>query len=224
MDLGNQKGQLVGFNDKVAGNDDTNRMRFNDGFIDSGGRFWAGTMNDPKIQSPTNEGVLFRLDPDRSLHRVIEKVSIPNGMGLTLDREAMYFIDSPTKNVSRFKYDQSSGNISEREIFFHVEDDGVPDGMAMDVEGCLWIALAGGGKVLRVSPEGKLIGSITLPTRMISCPAFAGKDLYITSAEEEEPDEFPESVKYGGSLFKVHVGVEGLSLHKFQNHITSNES
>ena len=86
----------------------------------------------------------------------------------------------------------------------------------MDVETYLWVALAGGGKVLKISPVGKLIGVISLPTRMISCPAFAGKDLYITSAEEEEPDNFPGSVQYGGSLFKIHVGVEGLPLNKFR--------
>ena len=192
-------------------------MRFNDGFVDPEGRYWAGTMNDPQIQSPTNEGVLFRLDPDRSLHRMIENVSIPNGIAITRDHKSLYFIDSPTKNVSKFRYDRSSGNLSEREVFFHVEDDGVPDGMAMDVEECLWIAIAGGGRILRVSPKGKLIGKIDLPTRMISCPAFAGKDLYITSAEEEDPVRFPESVKYGGSLFKVNVGVEGSPLNMFRD-------
>lgn len=191
-------------------------MRFNDGFVDPEGRFFAGTMNDPKVKDPTDEGVLFRLDPDLTLHRIIEKVTIPNGMGLSLDEKQMYFIDSPTNNVSKFKYDRMTGNISDREVFYHVDGDAVPDGMAMDVEGCLWVALAGGGKVLKLSPDGLLVGEIHLPTRMISCPAFAGEELYITSAEEEQPDKYPESVKYGGSLFKVHVGVEGAPVHKFR--------
>ncbi len=191
-------------------------MRFNDGFVDPEGRFFAGAMNDPKVKDPTDEGVLFRLDPDLSLHRVVEKVTIPNGMGISLDEKHMYFIDSPTNNVSKFMYDRKTGNISDREVFYHVDGDAVPDGMAMDVNGCLWVALAGGAKVLKLSPEGKLVGEIYLPTRMISCPAFAGEELYITSAEEEDPDRNPDSVKYGGSLFKVHVGVEGLPLHKFR--------
>lgn len=191
-------------------------MRFNDGFVDAEGRFFAGTMNDPKVQEPTNEGVLFRLDPDLTLHRILEEVTIPNGMGFTLDGKSMYFIDSPTHDVSKFKYDRKTGNITDRQVFYHIDGDAFPDGMAMDREGCLWIALAGGGKVLKVSPEGKLVGEISFPTRMISCPAFAGEELYVTSAEEEEPDRYPNSAKYGGSLFKVHVGVKGIALHKFK--------
>jgi len=191
-------------------------MRFNDGFVDPERRYFAGTMNDPKVKKWTNEGVLFRLDPDLSLHRVIENVTIPNGMGFTLDEKSMYFIDSPTKKVWKYSYDRKTGNISDREAFYHVGCDGVPDGMAMDVNGCLWVALAGGSKVLKISPDGKLAGEIRLPTRMITCPAFAGEDLYITSAEEEDPSKYPESVRYGGSLFKVHVGVQGLPLHKFR--------
>ena len=85
-----------------------------------------------------------------------------------------------------------------------------------DVNECLWVALAGGSKVLKITPEGELVGEIALPTRMISCPAFVGEDLYMTSAEEEEPDQYPESVRYGGSVFKIHVGVTGMPLHKFR--------
>ena len=191
-------------------------MRFNDGFVDPEGRYFAGTMNDPKVKEPTDEGVLFRLDQDLSLHRIIEGVTIPNGMGFTLDEKFMYFIDSPTKNVWKFKYDRKTGDIADREIFYRVEDDGVPDGMSMDVNGCLWVALAGGSKVLKISSEAKLVGEIRLPTRMISCPAFAGEDLFITTAEEEEPSKYPESARYGGSLFKVYVGVKGVPLHKFR--------
>ena len=192
-------------------------MRFNDGFVDPAGRYFAGTMNDPKVTNPTDEGVLFRLDPDLSLHRIIERVTIPNGMGLTLDEKSMYFIDSPTKTVWKYTYDRKTGNISDKKAFYHVEqDDAVPDGMAMDVNGCLWVALAGGGKVLKISPEGRLLGEICLPTRMISCPAFVGKELFVTSAEEEDPKKYPDSVKYGGSLFRVDVAVEGLALHKFR--------
>ncbi|KAK4697434.1 hypothetical protein P7C71_g649, partial [Lecanoromycetidae sp. Uapishka_2] len=192
------------------------RMRFNDGIVDPLGRYWAGTMNDPKVHEPSPEGILFRLDPDLSLHRMIEGVTIPNGMGFSLYGGTMYFIDSPTSSVSKFKYDDATGEISDRQTFYEVEGEGVPDGLAMDEKGCLWIAVCGGGKVLRVDPDGELVGVIEMPTRMVSCPAFAGEDLYVTSAEEEEPDKYPESVEFGGSLFKVHVGVGVLPLHKFK--------
>lgn len=191
-------------------------MRLNDGVVDHEGRYWAGAMNDPKVTDPTNEGVLFRLDPDLSLHRMIEKVTIPNGMGFSVDEKKMYFTDSPSGNIYQFKYDRQSGEIFEREVFYHVEGDGVPDGLAIDSAGCLWVAVCGGAKVLKVSPQGKLMGEISLPTRMITCPAFAGEDLFITSAEEEEPEKYPDSVKYGGSLFRLHVGVGPLPLHKFR--------
>ena len=189
----------------------------NDGAVDSRGRYWAGTMNDPKVQDPSNEGVLFRLDPDMSLHRMIENVTVPNGMGWNGDDDTFYFTDSPTKNIFKFDYEASTGNIFNRRVLYHVDDDNaVPDGFASDVEGTLWVALCGGGKVVRISPEGKVIGEILLPTRMISCPGFVNEDLFITSAEEEDPDQFPDSVQYAGSLFKVNVGVAGMSLHKFK--------
>lgn len=93
-------------------------MRFNDGRVDPQGRYWAGAMSDP---STTNEGVLFRLDPEKSLHRVIENVTIPNGIGWTLDGKYMYFTDSPTGNIFKYKFDPETGNVSDRVVFFHVE-------------------------------------------------------------------------------------------------------
>ena len=192
-------------------------MRMNDGACDSQGRYWVGAMNDPEVQAPSNEGVLFRLDPDMTLHRMLEGVSIPNGMGWSTDDRIFYFTDSPTRNIYKFDYDASTGNISNREVFFHLEfENAVPDGFAMDAEGCFWVALCGGGKVLRLSPEGKIIGEIFIPTRMVSCPAFVNEELFITSAAEEDPDSQPESARFGGSLFKVDVGVKGLPLHKFK--------
>ena len=78
-------------------------MRLNDGVVDHEGRYWAGAMNDPKVKAPpTDEGVLFRLDPDMTLHRMIENVSIPNGICFSPDEKFMYFIDSPTGNGKLF--------------------------------------------------------------------------------------------------------------------------
>ena len=189
------------------------RMRCNDGAVDSQGRYW---VNDPQIQEPTDEGVLFRLDPDMSLHRMIDGVSIPNGMSWSPDNTIMYFTDSPSKCIFTYDFDQASGSISNRKVFFRVEDEhAVPDGFAVDVEEHFWVALAGGGKVVRVSPQGQVVAQVTLPTRMVSCPGFVGEDLYITTAEEEDPDRYPESTEFAGSLFKVHVGVKGKPPKKF---------
>ena len=197
-------------------------MRFNDGFIDPEGRYFAGAMSDPKVNEPTNEGVLFRLDPDLSLHRMIENVTIPNGMGFTLDKNSFYFIDSPTKSVWKFRYDRKTGNISDREVFYRVEGNGVPDGMAMDVTECIWVALCGGSKVLKISPGGKLVGEICLPTRMISCPAFAGEDLCITVSDLRNIVIFPvpssEPETWLGSMFALFVSCNpGTSLRRYSN-------
>ena len=194
-------------------------MRSNDGAVDQNGRFFVGAMNDPMVAEITNEGVLFRLDPDMKVHRVIEKVSIPNGIGWSVDGKIMYFTDSPTKTIFKFDYDATTGNISNRQPHFQLEgeeEDAAPDGLTVDVEGCIWTAIFGGGKVLRISPQGKVIGKIDLPTRCVSCPRFVGKDLFVTSAMEEDPKNYPESAKLGGSLFRVHVGLMGMPMHEFR--------
>ena len=195
-------------------------MRFNDGVVDSKGRFWAGAMNDDKVtgQEPTDEGALFRLKSDLTLDRILEKVTTPNGMGWSNDNKIMYFVDSPTKNIFAFDYDDATGelDVSSRRVFFHLMDEeGVPDGLTIDVEGCIWVAICFGSKVLKITPDGKVGGEISLPCRMITCPAFAGADLYITSGAEPEPSKYPQSAQVGGSLFRVHVGVQGRPLHKF---------
>ncbi|KAK8173870.1 hypothetical protein IWX90DRAFT_156539 [Phyllosticta citrichinensis] len=191
--------------------------RGNDGAVDSEGRFWVGTMNDPLVKAPTPTGTLFRFDPDGTLHRILEGVHIPNGISWTKDNRTMYFADSPTKTVWAYDFDATTGNISNKRPFFTVQDEnGVPDGHALDEDGYMWCAVHGIGKVLRISPQGKLVAEIRVPTRCPTCPAFAGEDLYITSAADEEPEKFPESTKLHGSLFKIHVGVKGVRPNRFK--------
>ena len=126
----------------------------NDGAVDSQGRYWVGAMNDPKVREPSDEGVLFRLDPDLKLHRVLEEVSIPNGMGWSLDDKTFYFTDSPTKNIFMFDYDAPTGNISNRRVFFHLDmDSAVPDGFAIDEGGNIWVALCGAGRGMYISEQ-----------------------------------------------------------------------
>ncbi|KAL9111478.1 MAG: hypothetical protein Q9227_004156 [Pyrenula ochraceoflavens] len=198
--------------------DKEHRMRFNDGAVDSKGRFWGGTCNDPKVMEFTPEGVLFRLDPDGSLHSVIEKATIPNGLDWNVRNDTFFWTDSPDKNIYMFDYDHETAKISNRRIFYHVPDevDAVPDGFAMDEEGCIWSSLHKAGKVIRISPDGNVIGEILLPTRCVTCPTFAGSKIFITSAEEPEPEKYPESARHGGNLFMVDVGVQGRRKNKFR--------
>lgn len=193
------------------------RMRFNDGAVDSRGRFWGGTCNDPKVADWSPEGVLFRLDGDKSLHRMIGGATIPNGLGWNDKDDTFFWTDSPTKTIFAFDYNADTGEISNRRPFFVLDnEEAVPDGFAMDVDGCIWSALHGAGKVIRISPEGKVIGEITLPTRCVTCPTFAGSKLFVTSAVEAKPEDFPESVRHGGNLFVADVGIQGQPKHRFK--------
>ncbi|KAF9888809.1 hypothetical protein FE257_008385 [Aspergillus nanangensis] len=197
--------------------DKAHRMRFNDGAVDSHGRFWAGAMNDPKVKNPTNEGVLFRLDPDMKLHRMLEQVTIPNGIGWNDADDTMYLTDSPTGKIFAFDFDAATGEISNRRVHFDIKERKEPDGFAIDVEGCIWSAIYGGGNVIRISPEGEIIGEVSLPTRNITCVAFVGTELFITTAKDDtNDDQLPESVRYGGRLYRIDVGVRGQRKNVFR--------
>lgn len=160
---------------------------------------------------------MFRLDPDLSVHRMIEGITIPNGINWSMDDKTMYFADTPTRNLYAFDYDIETGTISNQRVFFQADEaEGVPDGHAVDEEGYIWQALYGAGKVVRISPQGKVVAEILLPTRCPTCPCFVGEDLYITTAREEEPEKYPESGPLSGSVFKCSVGVRGLPMHRFK--------
>ena len=189
-------------------------MRSNDGAVDSEGRFWVTTMNDPKVKGPTDEGVLFRLDTDGTLHRVYNGLIIPNGLSWNENNDTIFLTETAARDIYAFDYDPGSGNISNQRVFFHLDDEAYPDGHVRDTDDCIWQACYRGSKVVRISPEGKIIGEISLPTRCITCPCFVGTELFITTAREEKPDEYPDSVRYGGSVFKVDVGVGGRPRHK----------
>ncbi len=145
-------------------------------------------------------GILFRLDSDLTLHRVIENVTIPNGTSWSLDNKTMYFTDSPSQTIMAYPYDPETGgvSISEGKPFFKV-DEGVPDGHCQDEEGCLWVANHGAGKVWRVNPKGEVIARIDLPTRCVTCPAFCGSELFITSMHEGDPEKYPVS-RFSGRI------------------------
>lgn len=157
----------------------------------------------------TLTGVLFRLDSDGTLHRMLENVKIPNGMSWSADDKVMYFTDSPKKCIEAFDFDAESGSISNPQTVYQYEGEGVPDGHCQDENGNLWVAICEGGKVLQVSPTGKLLAQITLPTTMPTCPVFCGTSLFITSGQEQDPDNHPESAAVSGSLFSIDVGVRG---------------
>jgi sugar lactone lactonase YvrE len=142
-------------------------------------------------------------------------LTIPNGVGWSRDHKTQYFTHSTEKRIIAFDYDAATGDLSNERTFWKHDGDGDPDGFKMDEEGNIWQAIYGESKVLKISPEGKVVGEVKYPTRCITCPCFVGTELWVTSADEEDENEV-ESKKYGGGVFKVDVGVGGLKDFKFK--------
>jgi sugar lactone lactonase YvrE len=183
--------------------------RMNDGACDSAGRFFAGTM--AQDESP-GAGSLYRLDPDHEVTRVLAGVSISNGIGWSPDESRMYYIDSLTYAVDVLDYDTASGAIGNRRVFASAGGDRVmPDGLTVDADGCVWVALWGGGALLRYRPDGRLEQTLQIPAAHVTSCAFGcpGMDtLYITTAAG------PGTC--AGALLACRPGTTGLPAHPFR--------
>lgn len=182
--------------------------RFNDGHVDRQGRFWAGTMT-PKGASSS----LYRLDADLSIHRMESGVTISNGIGWSLDNNLMYFTDSARKTIFLYDFDAPSGEIGNKRVFFRLEGAGVPDGLSIDAEGCIWSAIYDGWKILRIDPNGSVMQEIIFPVSRPSSCAFGGRDLqtlYATSISEGLQIAELEQQPLSGDLFQVTNAAAGL--------------
>lgn len=174
-------------------------VRMNDGACDPQGRFFCGSM---AYGALPGRGALYRLDPDRSVHRVLSGVTISNGLGWSPSGETAYYVDTPTQRV-----DVCSPDLSTRAPFVSV-DRGSPDGLTVDAEGGVWVALWGGHAVHRYAPDGTLEAVVELPVGQVSSCAFGGdglRTLFITTSAEGLADPEPAA----GALFAVVPGVLG---------------
>lgn len=193
--------------------------RLNDGKCDTAGRFWAGTMN---MAGCANQAALYTLNPDFSISSKIQNVSIANGLAWSPDDKVFYFIDTPTNQVAAYDYDSLTGDIKNRRIVIDLSSgNGYADGMTIDTEGMLWIALWDGWKVERWNPHtGKLISSINLPVSKPTSCTFGGADmtdLYITSARYGLTNEELLAQPLAGALFVVkNTGQQGLPVNEFK--------
>jgi sugar lactone lactonase YvrE len=185
-------------------------LRFNDGKCDPAGRFWAGTM---AYDQSAGAGALYRLDGDGRATRVLDGVTISNGLAWSHDGRAMYYIDTPTQRIDAFSYDPSTGDISERRSVIKVPPGaGAPDGMTIDAEGGLWVALWGGSAIHRYVDE-RLDRVIRLPVSQPTSCAFGGPDLeelYVTSAWEGLSVPERKAQPLAGALLRVRPGVRGI--------------
>ena len=158
--------------------------RINDAKCDPAGRLWAGTIridNQPA-------GALYRIDADHSVRPVLIGLSLSNGLGWSPDGSLMYLIDSLAGGLDVFDFDLGSGELSGRRRLVTVgEGEGSADGMTVDSEGFVWIAVYGGGAVRRYTPSGELVLVVELPVTQPTSCTFGGadlRDLYITSARQ----------------------------------------
>ncbi|CDZ77345.1 L-arabinolactonase [Legionella massiliensis] len=185
---------------------------FNDGKCDRKGRFWSGTAAKDWI-SPL--GMLFRLVDDLSFKPMDKNFILSNGIGFSPDDSYMYFIDSLAYKSYRYRFDLEKGTITNRTDFINFpREEGIPDGMTVDAEGFLWIALWDGWCVNRYSPQGEKVGSIKLPVPRPTSLAFGNKDLrtlYITSARMGLSDEQLLQSPLSGNLFAVQTAFQGLA-------------
>ena len=186
--------------------------RFNDGKCDPAGRLWAGTM---PITEDSATGAMYCLHPDGQVEKHGGAYSIPNGIVWSADAKTMWHIDSPTRRVDAWDFDNATGTISNRRTAIEIQDEGAfPDGMAMDVEGKIWVALWGGWCVARFDPDtGEELARVELPVSQVSACAFGGlnlDELYITSARKNLDCKELENQPLAGGLFKARVAIRGV--------------
>lgn len=193
--------------------------RFNDGKCDPAGRFWAGSMS---MSGKNEAGALYRLDEDSTVHKMIDNVSTSNGIVWSLDQQTMYYIDTPTQKVMAWDFNIDTGEINKTRTAIEIPDDmGAPDGMTIDEDGNVWIALWGGAAVGCWDPvSGEMIRKIEVPAKNVTSVAFGDNDLgtlYITTARQYTSEEDLEKYPLSGGLFKVRPGVKGVEAFFFKD-------
>ena len=184
--------------------------RFNDGKVDPEGRLWAGTMG---MDETPNVGSLYRLNRNLSADKLFDQVSISNGMAWTSDQKTFYYIDSPTRRVDVFDCDMAGGTVSDRRTAFELpEGMGYPDGMCIDNEGMLWVALWQGWGVARFAPGGALLAKVEVPVECVTSCCFGGEnwdELYITTSSRDLDETGRAEQPLAGGLFRCRPGVSG---------------
>lgn len=179
--------------------------RFNDAKADVMGRVFTGTM-----ATSTHKGRFYRLDPDGTLHTLLEGVGISNGIGFSPDRQYLYYTDSDKGEIYRFDYDATTGEIRNQEVLIRIPDtEGVPDGLTVDATGYLWSARWDGSALYRYTPEGEEVQRIEFPAKKVSSVTFGGdtySDIYVTTAGGNKRAVEGESA---GAVFHLNLEIQG---------------
>lgn len=193
-----------------------NDIRFNDGKCDSSGKFWAGTI------SNTRDGKLWCMGNDYNVTVKLNNIGVSNGLAWSGDDLIFYYIDTITQSVTAYNID-AEGILTEKGIVIRIhKEEGKPDGLTIDSEGMLWVALWDGGKVNRYNPfTGDLLGSVILPVSKVTSCVFGGlqlDELYITTAYSGLNNHERVLQPHAGKLFVVkNMGIKGMPSEKFRN-------
>jgi sugar lactone lactonase YvrE len=187
------------------------RNRLNDGRCDRNGRFWVGSMDERETGST---GLLHRVEADGTSRSFRDGIGVANGLGFSPAGTTMYFADSPTKTVVAFDYDMATGTPSNERVLTDFSDlDGLPDGAAVDADGCYWIACYAGSSIARLTPSGSVDRIVEVPVRKPTMPAFGGPGLetmFVTSIGGGGSHRRPSDPGVNGMLLAVDVGIAGL--------------
>ena len=193
--------------------------RFNDGKCDPNGNLWVGSMHFG--QSRPNASV-YKINEEGETVKMIDSVTISNGIVWTKDAKTMYYIDTPTGNIMAYDYDGKSSSISNGRIAVEVsEEHGFPDGMAIDENDMLWVGMWNGNSVAHFDPKsGKLVSKVLVPAHNVTSCAFGGDNfdiLYITTSSLDMTAEEQQASPMAGSIFKAKPGVKGVKSCFFGN-------
>lgn len=191
--------------------------RSNDGKCDPAGRFWFGSLD---YDLEKGSGNLFCLNSELKVEKKLDQLTIPNGMAWNSQDEKFFFIDTIARELYSFHYQKNTGKISDRSVIYEFDEElGYPDGMTIDIEDKLWIALYAGGKIIRINPEnGHIEFEIRLPVPKPTSCTFGGKDLktlFITTCREYMDESDIEKAPLSGSLFSVDLPFSGKPVDRF---------
>jgi sugar lactone lactonase YvrE len=203
-----EQGQLASLMVPVeSGTPDTS---INDGKTGPDGRLYFGTRD---LAQRREMGGLYRLDDDLVAHRLTDRVTAGNGIDWSPDASVLYFVDTGDYRVWAFDFDARDGSVSQKRVFASVaEPDGLPDGLTVDALGGVWVALYGGGRLHRYSPDGQLTEVISTPVRYPTSCCFAGPGLdalVVTSAYARIEDAGQEPSELDGAVLVTKTGIKG---------------
>jgi sugar lactone lactonase YvrE len=190
--------------------------RMNDAKCDSRGRLFSGTLSIPFVRGGN---AFYSVDARLALTRQADGVTVSNGIAWNADETLLYYVDTASRGIDMFDYDLATGTIANRRRFVDIDRaDGFPDGIAVDADGHVWVALYMGGAVRRYAPDGRLAAQIALPVSGVTSCNFGGADLtdlYITTARHGVSAERLADEPHAGALFRCRPGVTGLQSHEF---------